>query len=72
MRLFDSLAAARRSSPWPLMIGMGVGVAVGAAIFDDKTRERVKAWIAEQREARFIEAKPTPKEPEKAQVARPS
>jgi hypothetical protein len=70
-RLFDSLAASRRSSPWPMMIGVGLGVAVGAAIFDDKTRERVKAWIGEQRAAR-IEAKPAPKEPVKEPIARPS
>ncbi len=45
--LFDSLARARRTSPWPMMIGVGVGVAIGAAIFDEKTRSRAKAWLSE-------------------------
>ncbi len=45
--LFDSLARARRTSPWPMLVGVGVGVAIGAAIFDDKTRARAKAWLSE-------------------------
>jgi hypothetical protein len=43
-RLFDSLAASRRHASWPLMIGIGLGVGIGALLFSETARNRVRGW----------------------------
>jgi len=56
-RLFDSLAASRRVNVWPLLLGVGVGVAIGAVVFNDAARNRVKAWLS-GRDVTRVEARP--------------
>ena len=57
-RLFDSLAASRRFGVWPVLLGVGVGVAIGAIVFNDAARNRVKAWLSGPAVTR-VETKPT-------------
>ena len=57
-RLFDSLAASRRVNVWPIVLGVGVGVAIGAVVFNDAARNRVWAWLSGHDGTR-VEAKPT-------------
>ena len=56
-RLFGSLAATRRGRFWPILLGVGAGIGVGALMFDDSLRERIKNWMSE-REAERLDGKP--------------
>ena len=47
-RLFDSLATSRRARVWPLLLGVGAGIGIGALLFDDSLRERMKNWLSER------------------------
>ena len=58
-QLLDTLATSRRGRTWPLLIGVGLGVGLGALVFDDRTRNRAKQWI-EQRQAASKDGKPAP------------
>jgi hypothetical protein len=42
--LVDSLAGSRRRL-WPLLFAVGVGIGIGALVFDEKTRARAKTWL---------------------------
>lgn len=44
-RLLRSMENSRRTTGWPLVIGMGIGVGIGALIFSNDARTRVKSWL---------------------------
>lgn len=56
-RLFDSLAASRRFATWPVMLGVGLGVGIGALLFNDDARNRAKLWFADHQVIR-VQKKP--------------
>lgn len=70
-RLFDSFAASRRARVLPILLGIGVGVAIGAAISNQDVRNRVKAWVNDRNAVR-VETKPQPAPAREDGVARPS
>ena len=43
--LFESLARTRHARVWPALALVGLGVGVGALVFDDRARDRVKTWL---------------------------
>ncbi len=56
-RLFGLLAATRRGHFWPILLGVGAGIGIGALMFDDSLRERIKSWMS-QREAEQRDGRP--------------
>ncbi len=56
-RLFESLAASRRLTAWPVMLAFGAGIGVGALIFNEDARKRAKMWFGEHEVIR-VQKKP--------------
>ena len=65
-QLLDTLATSRRGRAWPILFGVGLGVGIGALVFDDRARSRAKAWLHDHRDRR------EPVEPAARAEARPS